>query len=159
MLYNNVGREFFKWPLLETTRGKWIWVAFVPVYWGLAFVIAMAVPQITNFSAFVAALCILQFTYTFPPIIMVGFKSQRDAILPEETFDPNTGAVNRVDSGTKRLMRGFKKELLWNIWDIIYFLGSLTTGVLGLYSSIKAMHHAYTTNPNLSGFTCKSPTG
>ncbi|KAL9113157.1 MAG: hypothetical protein Q9227_002769 [Pyrenula ochraceoflavens] len=159
VLYNNVGRELFKWPQLETTKGKWIWFIFVPIYWGLAFIIAMAVPQITNFSAFVAALCILQFTYTFPPLIMVGFKSQRDAILPEESFDPNTGVVNRVDSGFKRWSRGFRKEFMWNAFDCFYFLGSLTTGVLGLYSSIKAMNHAYTTNPNLSGFTCKSPTG
>lgn len=159
VLYNNVGREFFKWPQLETKRGKWIWFFFVPVYWGLAFVIAMAVPQITNFSGFVAALCILQFTYTFPPFLMIGFKTQRDAMLPEETFDPSTGIVQRKDAGFSRYMRGFRKELLWNIWDIFYFLGALTTGVLGLYSSIKAMHEAYTTNPNLTGFSCNSPTG
>lgn len=38
----------------------------VPIYWGGAFVIAAAVPQIANLTAFVGAACILQFSYTFP---------------------------------------------------------------------------------------------
>jgi hypothetical protein len=43
---------------------------------------------------------------------MLGFKAQRDAILPEETFDPRTGRVERMDYGFKRWMRGLKKDLL-----------------------------------------------
>jgi len=159
VLYNNVGRDLFKAPILESKTGKWLWVIIVPIYWALAFIIAMAVPQITNFSAFVAALCILQFTYTFPPILMVGFKTQRDAILPDETFDPATGQTNHVDSGLKRWIRGYKKELIWNSWDVFYFLGALATAGLGLYSSITAMNYNYNHNPNVSGFSCKSPTG
>jgi len=79
----------------------------------------------------VGAGCILQFTYTFPPFMMMGLKMQRDAILPEETFDPATGQVERVDKGIKRWMRGFKKELYWNLFDLIFYLGSGVTCVLG----------------------------
>jgi hypothetical protein len=158
VIYNNIGTDLFKFPRLETKRGKWIWVAFVPIYWILAFIIASAIPQVALFSAFVAALCILQFTYTFPPILMVGFKTQRDAILPDETFDPSTGAVQRKDYGIKRWIRGYKKELLWNLWDTIFFLGSCVTAVLGLYAAIYSMHQNYITNPNVSAFACKSPT-
>lgn len=107
VLYNNVGRDIFKFPILESKKGKWIFAAFVPLYWILAFIVAVSVPQITSWIVFVGAAAILQFTYTFPPFLMVGFKSQRDAILPEETYDPNTGAVHRVDSGTKRWIRGY----------------------------------------------------
>ena len=127
VLYNNVGRDFLKAPLLESKKGKLLWVVLVPIYWGAAFVIALAVPQITNLSAFVAALCILQFTYTFPPLLMIGFKAQRDAILPEEIFDPNTGRVTHIDSGMKRWIRGLKKQWHWNSWDALYFLGALAT--------------------------------
>lgn len=156
-MYNNVGRDLFKFPLLESKTGKWIWVAFVPIYWAMAFIVGAAIPQVALFSAFVAALCIAQFTYTFPPFMMVGFKIQRDARLPQENFDPNTGRVDRVDSGMKRWIRGFKKELLWNIWDTIFCLGALVTAILGLYTAITGMHDAYQSNPNVSAFSCKSP--
>lgn len=79
-----------------------------------AFAVSSSIPQFTNFSALVGALCILQFTYTFPPLLMIGFNSQKDAMLPEESFDPNNGVVNRVDSGWKRAVRGFRKKLLLN---------------------------------------------
>jgi len=159
VLYNNVGRDVFKFPILESKKGKWIFSAIVPTYWIFAWVIATSVPQITSWIVFVGAAAILQFTYTFPPFLMVGFKSQRDAILPEESFDPNTGLVNRVDSGVKRWVRGFKKELLWNMWDVFFFLGSATTAVLGIYSAISIMNGAYHDGSNLTGWSCKSPTG
>jgi hypothetical protein len=159
VLYNNIGKDLLRFPLLESKKGKWIWVAFVPIYWILAFIVAAAIPQVSNFSAFVAAACILQFTYTLPPLFMLGFKIQRDAILPEETFDTATGHVSRVDYGIKRWIRGYKKELVWNLWDTVFFLGSVVTGILGIYASIDAMHHNYATNPNLNAFSCSSPVG
>jgi len=159
VLYNNVGRDVFNWPILESKKGKWIWAAFVPLYWIAAWLIATSVPQITSWIVFVGAAAILQFTYTFPPFLMVGFKSQRDSILPEETFDPITGIVNRVDSGVKRWVRGFKKEFLWNTWDTIFALGAFTTGVLGIYSAITIMNNAYHDGSNLTGWSCNSPTG
>lgn len=74
VLYNNIGRDLFRFPLLESRVGKWIWVASVPIYWTLAFVVGSAIPQVALFSAFVAAACIMQFTYTFPPILVRGHK-------------------------------------------------------------------------------------
>lgn len=82
------------------------------IYLGVAFVVSESIPRISVLSAFVGATCILQFKYTFPPILMLGFKAQRDAILPKETFDPRTGRVERMDYGFKRWMRGLKKDLL-----------------------------------------------
>lgn len=158
VLYNNIGRDLFRFPLLESRMGKWIWVAFVPTYWLLAFIVASAIPQVALFSGFVAAACILQFTYTFPPLFMVGFKIQRDAILPEESFDPLTGKVQRKDGGLKRWIRGYKKEFLWNTFDVCYFLGAVVTAILGLYTTILGMHEAYQSNPNVVAFSCTSPT-
>lgn len=159
VLYNNVGRELFGWPVLETKKGKWLWVILVPVYWAVAFVVSVSIPQFSVFSAFVGAACILQFTYTFPPLLMLGFKAQRDAILPEESFDPTTGRVERRDHGMKRWMRGLKKEILWNTWDLVFGLGAATTAVLGIYASLSGMVTNYKSNPNLTGWTCNSPTG
>jgi len=159
VLYNNFGRDMFKFPLLESKKGKWIFALFVPLYWLAAWVVASSVPQITSWIVIVGAGCILQFTYTFPPFMMLGFKTQRDAILPEETFDPLTGKVHRVDSGMKRWIRGFKKEFLWNTFDLIFYLGACVTCILGLYAGFTLMVDAYTNGSNLTGWSCKSPTG
>lgn len=56
-------------------------------------------------------------------------------------------------------IHSFKKELLWNIWDIIFALGSAVTAILGIYSAVKIMNHAYHDGSNLTGWSCKSPTG
>lgn len=68
--------DLLHFPRLDDKSGKLIWIGLVPVYWALAFVIAAAVPQISYLSAFVGAACILQFSYTFPPILMVKYKSK-----------------------------------------------------------------------------------
>jgi hypothetical protein len=128
----------------------------VPIYWGLAFVLSAAVPQIANLVTFVGALCILQFSYTFPAILSVGYNCQNDAILPEETYDPVSGNVTRVDSGMKRWIRGFRQKLLLNTFDCIYFLGALACAGLGLYASITSMIDAFASTP-ITPFTCQSP--
>ncbi|KAB2581225.1 hypothetical protein DBV05_g79 [Lasiodiplodia theobromae] len=158
VLYANVGRSVFKFPALESRVGKWIFVALVPVYWGLAFIIAAAVPQVSYLSAFVGAAMILQFSYTFPPILAIGFNCLKDAIGPDEGFDPTTGRVVRHDEGLKRWMRGYKKQFLVNSFNVVYFLGAATTAILGIYASIYSMHQQYA-DANIKPFSCDSPTG
>ncbi|KIW21176.1 hypothetical protein PV08_01756 [Exophiala spinifera] len=159
VLYNNLGRDLLSFPILESKGGKWIFAIIVPIYWVLAWIIAQSVPQISSWISVVGAGCILQFSYTFPPFMMLGFKIQRDAILPQETFDPATGQVQHVDSGFKRWWRGFKKELLVNSFDVIFYLGSCVTCVLGLYAGFKTMVDAYNGSTNLTAWRCESPTG
>jgi hypothetical protein len=124
----------------------------------LAFIVAAAIPQISYLASFVGAAFILQFSYTFPPILMVGFNVQRDAMLPEEQFDPSTGQARRVDTGLTRWMRGYRKQWMRNTFDVVYFFASLSVAGLGIYASILAMNNAYKTTP-LTPFTCNSPTG
>ncbi|KZF20803.1 hypothetical protein L228DRAFT_179732 [Xylona heveae TC161] len=161
VLYANVGQELFHGPRLETRKGRFIWTALVPVYWIAAFVIAASVPQISNFSSLVGAACIMQFTYTFPPLLMIGYNTQRDAILPEETFDPVTGRLNRIDGGIKRWLRGYRRRWLQNTWDLVFFLGSCATAVLGIYASVVLLNDGYQHNKgqNVVAFNCVSPVG
>jgi hypothetical protein len=128
----------------------------VPIYWGLAWIIAAAVPQISGMVAFVGAACILQFSYTFPPILLVGYNCQKDAMLPEEEFNPVTGETKRVDHGWQRWMRGYKKKMLWNTFDVLYFLGALSCAGLGIYASIILMNEIYSTTA-ITAFTCTNP--
>lgn len=67
VLYQNVLKELIGLPDLTTSMGKWIWFAIVPVYWALAYIVAAAIPNFSALTGLIAAVCILQFTYTFPP--------------------------------------------------------------------------------------------
>ena len=63
--------ELFNAPSLSSKTGKLLWVGLVPVYWALAFLLAAAIPNFPYLSGLVAAVCILQFSYTFPPLLML----------------------------------------------------------------------------------------
>lgn len=157
VLYNNVFIDFLGVPPLSTKTGKMIWVALIPVYWSLAYVVSAAIPNFFGLSALVASLCILQFTYTFPPMLYLGYAIKNGAVLPGEGFDPATGQVTQLDRGPKRWLRGFwKNRFLLNTWHLIFFLGSMVTAALGAYSAIIALRDAFEV-PQITAFTCHSP--
>ncbi|CAD6441827.1 af399bb8-774e-4d6c-8e8e-72daae1aa3aa [Sclerotinia trifoliorum] len=167
VLYGNIGikvayidvfQGILKAPPLTTRPGKILWIAMVPLYWAIAFVICAAIPQFSYISGLVGAICILQFTYTFPAILGVGYQIQKDAMLPgEESFDPRTGTYSYVDRGIKRWIRGFKVNWLFNIFNFIYFLGALTTAALGIYSSCLGLISAFSGASAATSFGCTSP--
>lgn len=130
----------------------------MPVYWILAWVIAAAIPQISNLTSFVGAACILQFSYTFPPLLLVGYHVQKDAMLPDEPFDPRTGQTQRVDHGMRRWVRGYKKKFWWNTFDLTYSLAALSLAGLGIWASVTSMHSDFESTP-LTPFTCTNPAG
>ncbi|RAL61634.1 hypothetical protein DID88_002703 [Monilinia fructigena] len=98
VIYQNIIEDLFGGPELTTKKGKIIWIAIVPLYWAFAFALGSAVPQFTNISSLVAAVCIMQFTYTFPTLLYFGMIIKEDAMHPDETYDPATGEVHRVDT-------------------------------------------------------------
>ncbi|KAI9842947.1 MAG: hypothetical protein M1837_006684 [Sclerophora amabilis] len=160
VLYVNIFQEIFNGPGLNTRAGKLLWVVMVPIYWALAFIIASAIPQFSALSAILGASCIMQFTYTFPPLLTLGFAIKQDAILPNETFDPATGhLINQQDSGLRRWTRGFSKRWPTKILHILYFLGSATTAILGIYSAALGLVSSYSGVNATSSFGCKSPVG
>jgi len=48
------------------------------LYWSLAFIVGAAIPQVQTISGLVAAVCIMQFTYIFPPVMALGFLVLKD---------------------------------------------------------------------------------
>jgi hypothetical protein len=115
--------------------------------------------NVSALSGLVAALCILQFTYTFPPLLMLGLQIQQDAIRVDqgEGFNPATRQTVRHDHGIKRMMRGFLARR-WYVkaWNLFFFLGALVTCGLGTYSSIKSMIDAYASGSS-TAFSCVGP--
>ncbi|KAL8732398.1 MAG: hypothetical protein Q9166_002796 [cf. Caloplaca sp. 2 TL-2023] len=159
VLYSNVFMELFGFPSLAKKSGKLLWVAVVPIYWALAFVVAAAVPSISNLAGLIAAVCVLQFSYTFPPLLMLFHNAQRDSIQEGvEGFDPSTGQTIRHDTGMSRWIRGLRKNAALNAFNLCFFLGSLATAVLGIYSAVVGLIHAYAETA-VSGFSCTNPIG
>lgn len=156
VIYNNVLIDFFNFPSLISKKGKLLWCVVVPTYWAVAFIISAAIPQVGNLGGLIAAVCILQFSYTFPPFFMIGYNVKKDALLEGEGFNPETGVVTRHDSGMGRWMRGYKKQLVYNTFLVVFFLGSAATAVLGTYSAAIQIKAAYAAGSPPS-FSCRSP--
>jgi len=89
-------------------------------------------------------------------MIMLGFQIKKDALQAGEGFDPRSGRTTHHDSGFARYRRGYMKKLLFNTFNVIFFLGSCVTAILGIYSAAKGMKEAYAAGAPPS-FSCRSP--
>jgi fumarate reductase subunit C len=128
VFYENVLRAYFKAPSIITIRGRWIWTFTVCAYWGLAWGIGSAIPNITALITLVGAACILQFTYTFPPVLLLGFWMQCDAIKGDNPWTPGMEpGSNRIDTwkDTSRWIRGFRKY--WYVKTVLVRFSLLLT--------------------------------
>lgn len=157
VIYNNLILDFGG-PQLNSKRGKLIWFCMVPVYWAIAFIVASAVPQISYIAGMVAAVCILQFSYTFPPLLFFGLKLQEDAIHLSETFDPATNSVRRIDTwrDLSRWKRGLKRQWWLKLICVVFFIASASTAVMGMYASILSLIAAFDLG-HATSFGCHSP--
>ncbi|KAL6907234.1 transmembrane amino acid transporter domain-containing protein [Trichoderma evansii] len=138
-VYVEVFQEIMNFPPITTRKGRWMWYALGPLYWALAFIVGAAVPNINGISGIVGALLILNFTYTFPAFLYIGYRIKEDAALPGEGFDPVTGVTTRHDSGMKRWTRGFMVNWHINVMNIIYFLGGLVCSGMGSWAAIEGL--------------------
>lgn len=138
-IYIEVFQEVFDFPPITTTKGRWMWYALGPVYWVIAFIVAASVPNLGGISGLVGALLILNFTYTFPAILYVGYNCQIGARLPGEGFNPATRVTTRHDTGYKRWVRGFMKNWHVNIASSLYFMGGAALSGMGAWAAIESL--------------------
>jgi hypothetical protein len=157
VMYVEVLQEFAHFPPLTSTRGKFLWMGLVPIYWTIAFVICAAIPAFSAISGLVGAVCILQFTYTFPAILAFGFQIQKDAMTADEVYDPATRTYSYRDTGLKRWIRGFMIKWHLNTFNFVYFLGALATAALGIYSSVELLISAFDGGSVATSFGCAAP--
>lgn len=112
VFYENVLRACFKAPSLVSKNGRIFWACTVVGYWAVAWIVGSAIPNITALITLVGAACILHFTYTFPPILLLGYWVQVDASKADNAWTPGMVPLsNRVDSwkNKSRWVRGLKK--------------------------------------------------
>lgn len=139
VVYIEVFQEILKFPEITTKKGQWSWYALGPVYWVIAFVIAAAVPNLNGISSLVGGLMILNFTYTFPAFMYLGYRIRVDAALEGEGFDPSTRVTTRHDGGWKRWWRGFKVNWHLNSIYFLYGCGGLACSGMGCWSAIESL--------------------
>jgi hypothetical protein len=157
VLYNNILMEIFRAPPLSTRAGKICYAIIVPIYWIIAFVVAAAIPDYFGFVSVIAAFCIVQFSYSFPPILMLGYVIQRNAVRSGENegFDPVTGETRRKDRGVKRWLRGFwTGKWYFNVWYVIHAGGALAVAGLGAYAACQGLIDAFKVSCDRSSVLC-----
>lgn len=67
-----------------------------------AFIVGAAIPQIQSITGLIAAVAIMQFTYSFPPLLRVGYDVITDAMAADKKFTPGSGASGRIDTWKDR---------------------------------------------------------
>lgn len=138
-VYIEVLQEIFNMPHITTKKGRWMWYALGPLYWIIAFLIAAAVPNLNGIVGFVGGLFSLNFTYSLPGIVFVGWSIKDGAKLPGEGFDPVTGVTTVHDSGMKRWVRGYMKRWHINTFCTLYFLAGIACSGMGTWAAIEGL--------------------
>ncbi|KAG0209750.1 hypothetical protein BGX28_009970 [Mortierella sp. GBA30] len=168
-LYGNIGIKvayigiiegFFNGPSLLSRKGHMIWAVMVVIYWALAYVIGSAVPQVENISSLIAAVCIMQFSYTFPPLLRLAYDVITDAMSEDAVYVPGNGTTGRVDSWKEasRWRRGICTGRVWfKILNFILFLGFLVLAALGIWGTSVSIQETFRIKGAATPFGCAAP--
>lgn len=139
VVYLHIGQEIFGLPPMHTKRGYWYWLGLGPLYWIIAWVFSMSVPNFNGITGVVGGLFSLNFTYSFPAIMFTAYTIQKGAALPGEGFDPHTGVTTRLDSGVKRYMRGVQKTWYISVPATLFAIGGLASSGMGTWAAIEGL--------------------
>ena len=138
-VYLEVGQQLFGLPPISTRKGYYFWLGLGPLYWIIALVIAVSVPDFTAITNLIGGLLSINFTYSIPAIMFVAWAVQNAAALPGEAFDPYTGVTTRHDDGLKRYIRGVRKSWYYSIPATLFAVGGLASSGMGSWSAIESL--------------------
>jgi hypothetical protein len=139
VVYLEVGQRILKMPPITERKGYYLWLALGPVYWIIAFIFAVSVPNFTYITNLIGALFSLNFTYSIPAIMYAAWAIQNGAKQEGEGFDPVTGVTTRHDEGMKRWTRGLIKSWYYSIPAIIFALAGMASSGMGSWSAIESL--------------------
>ncbi|KAF9992351.1 hypothetical protein BGZ80_004352 [Entomortierella chlamydospora] len=158
--YINIVEDWFRGPSLMSRRGHLIWVAMVLAYWALAYIVGSAIPQVENISSLIAALCIMQFSYTFPPLLRLAYDVLTDAMSEDAIFVPGHGTSGRIDTwrDRSRWMRGlFTGRVAFKAFNFILFVGFAVWACLGMWGSGVSIKEGFEGGVAATSFGCTAP--
>ncbi|KZO89989.1 hypothetical protein CALVIDRAFT_569455 [Calocera viscosa TUFC12733] len=76
-------------------------IFMVVVYWAIGFVISSAIPQVQTLQALIGAAFLMQFSYTFPPLMQFAFDVNVDATKAEPLQGGRRyGTIRDLDRGS-----------------------------------------------------------
>jgi len=160
IVYINIVENWLKGPRLLTAKGRLIWIGMVFAYWSISFVVASAIPQIQTITGLIAAVAILQFSYTFPPLLRLGYDVITDAMAADAPYVPGQGARGRVDTWRQwsRWKRGlFGGRWYYKLFNLIFFLGSAALACLGMWGAGESIKAVFQASGSATSFSCQSP--
>ncbi|GAC97645.1 amino acid transporter [Pseudozyma hubeiensis SY62] len=169
VVYVNTVQAVFKGPALNTPRGRVIWASISVVYWALAFVIASSIPQVQTISGLIAAIAIMNFSYSFPFMLALIFYIKRDAMQGDVAYAPGYPALRqdtwRQWSRWQRGLFGGHYEIggivipsiLIKVVLLFMTLGSYTLSGLGMYGSGESIKEVFDSTAAATSFGCAAP--
>jgi len=160
VIYINIIEDWWHGPRLMTPKGRVIWTILVCIYWTLAFIVGSAIPQVQTITGLIAAVAIMQFTYSFPPLLRLGYDVITDAMAADNKHVPNTGTVCRVDTWQdwSRWKRGlFGGRVFFKLFNFIIFLGGMVMACLGMWGAGESIKAAFALSGAATSFGCRSP--
>ncbi|CBQ73453.1 related to neutral amino acid permease [Sporisorium reilianum SRZ2] len=167
--YVNMVQNVFRGPALSSPKGRVIWAAMSVVYWALAFVIASSIPQVQTISGLIAAIAIMNFSYSFPFMLALIFYIKRDAMEGDVAYAPGSPARRRDTwsewSRWQRGLFGGRYEVLGVVIPgivvkavlLIMTLGSYTLSGLGMYGSGESIKQVFDSTAAATSFGCAAP--
>ncbi|KAF8636277.1 hypothetical protein AX17_003668 [Amanita inopinata Kibby_2008] len=160
VIYINIVEDWFHGPRLMSGKGRIVWTFMVLLYWAIAFIIGSAIPQIQTITGLIAAVAIMQFTYTFPPFLLFGYQVIRDAMSEDAPYHPSRGTSGRVD--TWRDWSRWKRGLFGGQWYFKWFnlaiaLGGLATACLGMWGAGESIKAVFGFAGAATSFGCTAP--
>ncbi|SNX87222.1 related to neutral amino acid permease [Melanopsichium pennsylvanicum] len=169
VIYVNTVQSFLKGPALNSSRGRMIWTMISVGYWALAFVIASSIPQVQTISGLIAAIAIMNFSYSFPFMLALIFYIKRDAMVGDTPYAPGQPA-QRQDTWAQwsRWQRGLFgghyqlgtvviPGIVVKVVLLIVTLGSYTLSGLGMYGSGESIKETFQSSAAATSFGCAAP--
>ncbi|KAF8239666.1 hypothetical protein L208DRAFT_1236102 [Tricholoma matsutake] len=160
VVYINVVENWFNGPRLMTLQGRYIWTGLVVIYWSLAFIIGSAIPQVQTITGLIAAIAIMQFTYTFPFMLRLGYDVITDAMVADEVYVPGKGSTGRADNWNQwsRWRRGlFSGRWYFKLFNFLLSLGGLAMACLGMWGAGMSIKDVFALSGAATSFGCKGP--
>lgn len=80
--------EVWRGPDLMSGRGFVYWAILQTCAWWISFIIGTAIPQVQTIQGLVAAAFLLQFSYSWPPLMQLAYDVHADASRMDDVYSP-----------------------------------------------------------------------
>ncbi|KAK6992188.1 aa-trans domain-containing protein [Favolaschia claudopus] len=149
VVYHNVIEDWFHGPPVMSSKGRYIWSTFI---------VGSAIPQVQTINGLIGAVAIMQFTYTFPPLLHFGFDVINDAMVAD--YDPINGQYRPADTWKQgsRWKRGLcSGRWYFKLFNLVLFLASMSMAGLGMWAAGESAKATFAMSGAATSFGCRAP--